>query len=267
MSESNLPISERLTRVATAADQLTATVQGQLGKIDKQVEMAKAELNGALKAAQTQFDTWQNSFVEVINGLSVYKQGERKSFFFKGVLNSGGYQANGQGPDADFPGCAAPQPPYYVNMLEFDVRGKTYFGEWGDFFKVEFLMNHRGMFATDGYTDHLIFTGTSAHDSVAGQLEIRKISQDNALKLFLSQPKEIEQHIPLTNAMEGTIIPVSFRDISQGTGKGIARLTLEVDTRYHCGSSRAVSVHSLYTSNMGKPSENRISLIKPSWEQ
>ncbi|WP_462171162.1 hypothetical protein [Pseudoalteromonas xiamenensis] len=52
MSESNLPISERLTRVATAADQLTATVQGQLGKIDKQVEAKSKEVDLVIQKAQ-----------------------------------------------------------------------------------------------------------------------------------------------------------------------------------------------------------------------
>ncbi|WMN59291.1 hypothetical protein NI389_13885 [Pseudoalteromonas xiamenensis] len=52
MSESNLPISERLSRVATAADQLTATVQGQLGKIDKQVDAKSKEVDLVIQKAQ-----------------------------------------------------------------------------------------------------------------------------------------------------------------------------------------------------------------------
>ncbi|QTH70957.1 hypothetical protein [Pseudoalteromonas xiamenensis] len=57
MSESNLPISERLTRVATAADQLTATVQGQLGKIDKQVEAKSKEVDTFLLNGQVRLDS------------------------------------------------------------------------------------------------------------------------------------------------------------------------------------------------------------------
>ncbi len=268
MSTQEKPMSQRLTDVAIAADKLTQTVQEQVGIINTTLTNKSQDVDNTVQSAKNSFDSWKNSLVQNINGLNVHKQGNLKRFLFKQFLSSGGYKHGGGGPDIDFPSCANPQPPYYVNLLEFNSTGNSMtFGNAGDFFKIEFIMCHRGMFASEGYTDHLVFTGTSYQDSVAGQLEIKKIAQDGVLSIFTSEPATIEKEIPLTNALEGTTVPVSFRTIGQGYDQGKARITLKIDTRYHCGSTRAISVDTSYTSEQGQPAINRISQDKPTWEQ
>ncbi|CAH9055088.1 hypothetical protein PSECIP111951_01170 [Pseudoalteromonas holothuriae] len=264
MSEQDKTMTQRLSDVVTAADGLTQTVQDQIGQINSTVSAKMAEVDSKVTSAENAFDTWKESLVENINGINVYKEGNVKRFTFATTLGAGGWTGDADGPDSDYRYCANPQPPYFINMLEF--ISSSSFGGNGDYFKVEFLMTHRGMFASNGYTDHLIFTGTSAQDSVAGQLEIRKVANDKSVSVFISEPNNPEKEIQLTNELEGTVLPVAFRAIGQGSHKGIARIALKVDTRPHCGSTRAFRVNSEYTSVNGQPSTNRITQEKPHWE-
>ncbi|NOU49489.1 hypothetical protein HG263_02865 [Pseudoalteromonas sp. JBTF-M23] len=267
MSEQDKTMTQRLTDVVTAANGLTQTVQDKIGEINSTVSAKMVEVDTKVTSAENAFDTWKESLVENINGINVYKQGNVKRFTFATTLGNGGWTGDADGPDSDYPYCNNPQPPYYINMLEFlpSVVHSGY-GTGGDFFKIEFLMTHRGMFASDGYTDHLIFTGTSFNDSVAGQLEVKKVANDKSVSIFISEPENPEKEILLTNELEGTTIPVLFRAINQGYDNGIARVSLKVDTRQHCGSTRAISVDTHYTSLNGQPSANRITQEKPHWE-
>jgi hypothetical protein len=268
MSNQEKPMSQRLTDVVVAADNLTQTVQDKIGHIDAAVATKSAEVDQLITSAETEFNNWKNSIVETINGIDVTKIGNEKHFSFQRVLQTGGWTHETDGPDSAYPYCSNPQPPYYINMLEFNPSSSYFtYGDYGDYFKIEFMMCHRGMYATEGYTDHLIFTGTSYQDSVACQLEVKKIANDSSLSVFISEPNNLEKEIPLTTAMEGTTLPVSYRSIGQGYNQGVARVSLKVDTRPHCGSTRAISVDTKYTSHLGQPSVNYITQEKPTWEQ
>ncbi len=235
-----------------SVNKMTDTVAGKMGEID-----------GRMASAEQEFDGWKGHFSERINGIDVYKQGGIRRFFFGSLLSTGGYSSGG-GPDENFAYCANPQPPYYINLLEFLANAG--FGNNGDFFRIEFIMAHRGMNATDGYADHLVFTGTTWSDSVAGQMEVRKVANSGAISVFLSEPNREEYEVVLTKAMEGTVIPVSFRSIGQGYDSGLTRISLKIDSRFHCGSDRAFGADVTYTSNRGRPSGARVSQIKPKWD-
>lgn len=248
-----MSIEEQLSNAVQATNNLTAAVNNKIGQIDQR-----------MGTAEQQFDSWKANFSENINGLEVYKQGGIRRFFFGQLLSTGGYASGGTGPDSSFPVCSNPQPPYYVNLLEFIANQG--FGDYGDMFRVEFIMAHRGMNSSDYYADHFIFTGTTWNDSVSGQLEVKNVAHDGAISVFISEPNNEEHEVALTNAMEGTVIPVSFRSIGQGADSGKARITLKVDTRYHCGSDRAFGADVTYTSNRGRPAAARVSQTKPKWD-
>ncbi|MCO7190235.1 MULTISPECIES: hypothetical protein [unclassified Pseudoalteromonas] len=253
MSTDNKTTTERLSDVAVRANALCQTVAEQSNNINASLQQAKAE-----------FDDWKSDYTELVNGLQVHKQGNVKRFYFSTMLGNGGYTAAADGPDAEFPYCAAPLDPYYINLLEFDAQNGGGFGATGDYFKCEIMITHRGMFAS--YNEHLIITGTSFQDCVSGIMEVKNVSRDGHLSVFISEPDNPEREIPLDKALTGTSIPVFFRKIGQGADSGIARLTLKVDPRFHCGAARSISVSSEYTSFRGRPCVERITHNKPSWE-
>lgn len=230
---------------------LNETVENKVGEIDQRVETAEQE-----------FESWKANFSETINGIEVYKQGGIRRYFFRSGLNNGGYTSDG-GPDSSFPVCSNPQPPYYVNLLEYDADGWAY-GYEGDIFKIEYIQTHRGMGSSEHYLEHFKFTGNSSSDSVGGLVEI-VATTGQGISLFISEPNEEEKEIPITKDLIGTKIPVSFRTIGQGKD-GVARVSLKIDTRYHCGAGRAFGVDVTYTSPKGKPPANRVSQIKPKWD-
>ncbi|OBU19274.1 hypothetical protein CTM88_19505 [Photobacterium aquimaris] len=247
-----MSLEQQIGALVKASENLTGAVNGKIGEIDKKVEVAESE-----------FEKWRANFSETINGIEVYKQGGIRRFFFGGTFNNGGYTSTG-GPDSNFPTCSSPQAPSFLNILEFVANSG--FGSQGDIFKIEYISSHRGMGASDGYTDHFIFTGTSFSDSVAGQVEFKKISASNHIKIFISEPNNEEKEVDITKDMQGSTISVSFRTIGQGYDAGKARVTLKVDTRYHCGAGRAFGVDVTYTSNRGQPCKNRLSMTKPQWD-
>ncbi|RZM83788.1 hypothetical protein C3B51_05790 [Pseudoalteromonas rubra] len=277
MTTETKPISQQLTEVAgranalcqTVADkagEITTTLNAKLAQVDARVTNAEASLNTEMVQAQSEFNSWKSGHTELVNGLDVHKQGKIKRYFFATTLGNGGYTADRDGPDAAFPHCASPQEPYYINLLEFDAQNGGGFGAAGDYFKCEVIMTHRGMFATS-YTEHLVFTGTSFQDCVSAVMEAKSIVHNNHLSLFISEPDNPAKEIPLGSDLAGSSVPVNFRAIGQGYDSGIARLTLKVDPRFHCGASRAISVSTEYTSERGRPSAERISQNQPTWEQ
>lgn len=247
-----MSLEQDIASLTQASDNLTSAIDGKIAAIDERVN-----------TAETQFELWKASFVENINGVEVFKKGRMKEYFLSSYINTGGYTSEG-GPDSDFPACAAPQSPYFINLLEFTARSG--FGQNGDIFKVEYHQTHRGMGATAGYTEHLIFTGTTWSDSVAGHLEIVETS-GAGLSLFTSEPNNEAIETPITTDMRGTKIPLSFRSISQGYDTGTARISLKIDSRYHCGASRAFGAHAFYTSDRGAPPKSIISQTQPAWDQ
>lgn len=246
-----MSLETQIAALVAAANNLTGAVNGKVSEIDSE-----------LAQALTQFDAWKSNFSTTINGLEVYKQGGIKRFFFGQDLNSGGYLSTGDGPDASFPYCVAPKSPYFINLLEFDGASGS-FGASGDIFKADFIMGHRGI-ADGTYYDQLIFKGTSWADSVSGHVEIKNVAQDGAVSLHISEPNNVEKVIAITKAMIGTTIPVNFYAYGQGVS-GKARITVKVDTRYHCGSGRAFSADVSYTSNKAAPAVSRVSQVKPAW--
>ncbi|MEZ7206676.1 hypothetical protein [Pseudoalteromonas sp. DY56-GL79] len=274
MSNDNLTMTERLSQVATRANALCQTVEDQVGIIQSTLSETVTHtknlvageitsINNQLEQAEEQFNQWKGQYTQEINGLPVTVNGSEKSFFFRGYLSAGSYSSDATGPDSDFPRCGTPKPPYYVNMLEFSGNGG--FGGQGDYFKLDFIMAHRGMFASPHYADQIQFTGTSYHDCVSGQLEIKKVSRNGALKLFISEPDNEAQEIEISKDLEGATIPIYFRKIGKGYS-GLARITMKVDTRYHCGATKAVTVSGKYTSSNGQPCADRITHTQPSWE-
>ncbi|HCF4706612.1 hypothetical protein [Pseudomonas aeruginosa] len=248
-----MSLEATIAALVTAANNLTNAVNGKVSEIDSE-----------LASALTQFNAWKSNFSTNINGIEVYKQGGIKRFFFGQDLDSGGYISSANGPDAEFPYCAAPKAPWYINLLEFDgVKDPGSFGASGDIFKVDWIMSHRGI-ANGTYFDQLIFKGTSWADSVSGHVEVKNISQDGMLSLHISAPNAPDKVIPLTKAMMGTVIPVDFWAYGQGTA-GKVRVTVKVDSRYHCGSGRAFSADVSYTSNYAAPPANRVTQTKPVW--
>ncbi|HBO4864474.1 TPA: hypothetical protein L4V15_004899 [Pseudomonas aeruginosa] len=247
-----MSLETQIAALVTAANNLTNAVNGKV-----------TEINSELATALTQFNTWKANFSTNINGIEVYKQGGIKRFFFGQGINSGGYLPSGDGPDASFPYCASPKAPWFINLLEFNGATSAAFGVEGDIFKAEWIMSHRGI-ANSTYFDQLVFKGTSWADSVSGHVEVKNISQDGMLSLHISAPNNIEKVIPLTKAMMGTVIPVDFWAFGQGTS-GKARVTIKVDSRYHCGSGRAFSADVSYTSNFAAPPAVRLTQTKPVW--
>ena len=245
-------IEQSIAELVQASNKLTGVVDGKMKDIDKQVADKKVLI-----------DQYLGNVVSNINGVDVHKQGQIKTYFFQGDLNNGGHSSEG-GPDDSFPRCASPKSATYLNLLEFIATGG--FGRGGDMFRIEFIMTHRGMAANTAYTNHIIFTGTSASDSVAGQLELKKIASNGELSLFISEPNG-DKEVALTHDLEGTTLPVSLRTIGQGYDNGIARATLKIDTRYHCGGTRSFGAHVMYTSDKGRPSAARVTQIKPTWEE
>ena len=246
-----MAIEQSIAELVQASNKLTGVVDGKMKDIDKQIADKKVLI-----------DQYLGNVVSNINGVDVHKQGQIKTYFIQGDLNNGGYTKEG-GPDDSFPSCAAPQSATYLNLLEFIAASG--FGRGGDMFRVEFMMTHRGMAATAGYTNHIVFTGTSSSDSVAGQLELKKIANNVELNLFISEPSG-DKEVALTRDLEGTTLPVSLRAIAQGYD-GIARITLKIDTRYHCGAGRSFGAHVMYTSDKGRPSVARVTQIQPTWEE
>lgn len=246
-----MTIEQNIAELVQASNNLTGVVDGKMKDIDKQVADKKVLI-----------DQYLSNVVSNINGVDVHKQGRVKTYFIQGDLSNGGYTKDG-GPDDSFPACAVPQSATYLNLLEFIAASG--FGRGGDMFRVEFMMTHRGMAATAGYTNHIIFTGTSASDSVAGQLELKKIANNGELSLFISEPNG-DKEVALTHDLEGTTLPVSLRSIGQGS-QGLARVTLKIDTRYHCGAGRSFGANVMYTSDRGRPSVARVTQIQPTWEE
>ena len=236
----------------TAASQaLAQDVAGKMAAIDQRVSQKTSEL-----------DAWKGEFTEAINGVTVHKQGMLKRYFLRDYLSSGGHASAGDGSDGSFPYCSNPQPPYFLNLLEFlAVDG---FGSEGDMFRIEYLQSHRGMGGS--YVDHFIFTGTTWSDSVAGSIEIKGVS-DTAISIFISEPDNVAQEIAITADMKGSTIPVAFRTIGKGYDAGAARITLKIDTRHHCGADRAFGADVLYTSNRGRPPVSIKTQSQPVWNQ
>ncbi|ERY85307.1 hypothetical protein [Pseudomonas aeruginosa] len=248
-----MSLETTIAALVAAANNLTNAVNGKVSEIDTELATALA-----------QFNTWKANFSTNINGLEVYKQGGIKRFFFGQNLDNGGYLSSGDGPDATFPYCAAPKAPWYINLLEFNgVKDPGAFGTAGDIFKADWIMSHRGI-ANGTYFDQLAFKGTSWADSVSGHVEVKNISQDGMLSLHISAPNTPDKVIPLTKAMMGTVIPVDFWAFGQGTA-GKARISIKVDTRWHCGSGRAFSADVSYTSNLAGPCVARVTQTKPAW--
>lgn len=241
-----------IASLVTASNKLTDAVTGKLSAIDTRVQTAENE-----------FKNWKSNFTETINGLEVYKQGGIKRIFFGQALDSGGY-VNGTGPNQDFPACAAPKAPYYVTLLEFDAMANGgIFGQSGDIFKGDFVLAHRGI-SNGGYLDSFSLHGTSWADSVSGSLQVKNVAVDGAVSILISEPNNASKEIKITKAMVGTTIPVDFRAFGQNvTGK--ARITLKIDTRYHCGADRAFSVDMSYTSSAGRPAASRVTQVAPTW--
>lgn len=274
MSNQNLTITEKLTHVSERANALCDTVQAQLGNINStldnkltEVDNKMTEVDGDVAQSKSElenhFNELKNNFVEVVNGLEVHKQGRMKRFSFNNYLNSGGWTREADGPDSDFPYCAAPKEPYYINLLEFHSQSNSY-GSHGDNFKIDFLMNHRGMVS---YADHIVITGMSSSDCVSGVVEIKRIENPNAIKLFISEPGSEPIEIPFTADDVGKSIEVNFRSIGKLSHGGKARITLKIDTRYHCGSTRAFGAMCEYNSPNAGPCSDRVSFVQPSWEQ
>lgn len=248
-----MSLETTIASLVTAANNLTGAVTNKVAGID-----------AALAAAKAQFDQWRSNFSTTINGLEVYKQGGIRRYFFSQLLDPGGYTPKADGPDQAFPYCSGPKAPYYINLIEFDAieNGGTY-GQFGDIFKADFILSHRGI-SNGSYLDQFSFSGTSFADSVSAILKVSNIANDGAISIFISEPNNMSKEIKLTKAMNGTSIPIDFRAYGQSvTGK--ARVTLKIDSRYHCGDGRAFSVDMSYTSNAGRPSVNRVSQVAPSW--
>jgi hypothetical protein len=202
---------------------------------------------------------YKHNIAEKINGVVVSKQGQIKRFFVTNGLSTGGYTKSA-GPDKDFPHCANPQSPYYLNLLEF--KSGQHYGEPGDYFKIEFLMTHRAMFAKDFYTDHFIITGSSWHDCVSAQVEIKKAT--GSVSFYSSYPTEDAKKLKLTRDLEGSTQLIYFHDINQGTD-ATPRVTLEVDSRHHCGAQRHFSADVTYTSSRAQPAKDLITQTAPKW--
>ncbi|WP_046005612.1 hypothetical protein [Pseudoalteromonas rubra] len=257
MSTDNKTTTERLSDVAVRANALCQTVAQQSDNINTSLQQAKAE-----------FDDWKGSFTEVVNGLLVHKEGRNKRFSFAQVLDNGGYDERGQGPHPDFRACANPKEPYYINLLEFVAGANGWFGNYGDRFRCEFIMSHRGMYST---SDHIVITGTSFEDCVSGRVEIKNITehtQNGHLALFVSEPNENrEQELNPKIDDYSNSFPFNFRAVNQGFGPGVARITFKVDPKFHCGAYRALSVQCEYSSDRARPSNMRVSHEQPSWNQ
>ncbi|HIF9272832.1 TPA: hypothetical protein ACX6QR_000812 [Photobacterium damselae] len=244
-------LEQQISSLVQASENLTGAVNNKIGEIDKKV-----------KTAEEKYEEWRANFSEMINGIEVYKQGGIRRYFFRSTLDNGGYIESG-GPNSEFPVCANPKPPTYINLLEYVASGNSY-GYGGDIFKIEYIQTHRGMGAASCYLEHFKFTGNSFSDSVGGLLEI-VATTGKGISIFISEPNNEEKEIKITTDMIGTKVPVSFRSIGQGY-IGKARITIKVDTRYHCGAARAFGVDVMYTSPNGMPPTNRISQQKPKWD-
>jgi hypothetical protein len=207
----------------------------------------------------------KSDFCDRQHAVPVYKQGHFKRYFLNGRLETGGHTKDeALFKDPQYPHCLDPQPPYYINLLEVEAKDNK-FGKDGDFFKIEFFMTHRGMGSHKNYTSHLVFTGASAHDSVAGLLEVKKASIYNAIQVHISMEGAEDQQIKIDVANEGETIPVTFADIAK-TNR-FARITLEVDSRRHVGATRGFYADVMYSSDQARPAEHYVTQTKPIWNQ
>jgi hypothetical protein len=213
--------------------------------------------NTKLASYQSQMNLATKPVMETINGVSVYHVGGRKTYRIFQNVNNGGYQA-GANIDPDYPHCKNPLPPTFFNLIEFLGSG---FGS-GETFTIEFYMTHRGMMS-GGYLDHFIFTGSSSYDSVSGVLEVKKSAGTSSL--FISQPSG-DREIAITRELEGQIIPISLRDIGQGSGNGQARFTIKMDTRKQTGATRAFAAQITYDSNKAQPPVNVVNDSPVKWD-
>ncbi|WP_417448427.1 hypothetical protein [Idiomarina abyssalis] len=205
--------------------------------------------NSKLAGYQGQMNLVTKAVMEVINGVNVYHVGGKKVYSLRHSVANGGYKV-GANLDPDYPNVADPTiPPSYFNLIEFVANGG--FGGYGDSFRVEFYQTHRGM-VSENYLEHFIFTGTCAYDSVSGVLEVKKTTGRGGICLFISQPSG-NREVPITKEMEGQIIPISLRDIGQGTDTGVARLTVKADTRHQAGSTRVFRVDAEYDASRARP--------------
>lgn len=214
--------------------------------------------NGKLASYQNQMNLVTRPIMENINGVDVYKVAGRNVYTIKHIVDHGGYKA-GANIDPQFPNCANPLPPTYFNLIEF--LGSR-FGHSGETFSVEFYMTHRGM-ASSNYVEHFVFTGSVYSDSVSGFLDVKK--SDGHFSVFISQPSG-DREIAITSAHEGQRIPISLRDIGQGVGNGIARLTLKMDTRRQAGSTRAFAVKADYDASYTRPPVSLVNDSPVKWD-
>ncbi|AOT09346.1 hypothetical protein [Pseudoalteromonas luteoviolacea] len=269
MSNEHTTITEQLAAVVTRSNALCNTVQDQINNINSTLNTKTTEVDNFVTQSknelETKFTHLKNGFVETINGLDVFQEGLIKRFAFKSTLNAGGYTGASDGPDSSYPTCFNPQPPYYINLIEFDAQNVgSGFGYDGDTFNCDFVMAHRGMAS---YVDHIVISGTSQQDCVSAHVEVKKVMNSGAISLYISEPGEEPREIPITAADVGKTLTVFFRQINKGYSNGRARVTLKVDTRPHCGSTRAFLAKCEYSSVNGRPCADRISQTAPTWEQ
>lgn len=244
----------KISELVTQGQQLLDAIKGgairtMQSSFDSAMNGFTSTFNSKLSGYQGQMNLVTKAVMEVVNGTNVYHVAGKKMYTIKRTVANGGYK-KGANLDPDYPNVADPTiPPTYFNLIEFaDNAG---FGGGGDLFRVEFYQTHRGM-NHESYVEHFVFTGTSAHDSVSGYLEVKKTTARGGICLFVSQPSG-DREIPITKDMEGQIIPISLRDIGQGSSTGIARLTLKVDTRHQAGATRNFCLNGEYTSSRGRP--------------
>ena len=122
-----MSIEQQIGALVEASNNLTKVVSGEVKKIDQRMDDAESE-----------FDEWKSVFCENINGIDVFKQGAVRRYFYRSGLNNGGYTGERDGPDSEFPVCSNPQPPYFVNLLEF-IAGSGAYGYGGDIFKIDYI--------------------------------------------------------------------------------------------------------------------------------
>ena len=214
--------------------------------------------NTKLAGYQTQMNLVTKPVMETVNGVNVYQVAGKSVYSIKQNVNNGGYK-KGANIDPQYPNCANPLPPTYFNLIEF--LGSR-FGSGGDSFRVEFYMTHRGMISGH-YVEHFIFTGAVYSDSVSGFLEVKKSA--GHFSVFVSQPSG-DREIAITSAHEGQRIPISLRDIGQGSGNGQARLTLKMDTRRQAGATRAFAVKAEYDTSYAQPPVNIVNDSPVKWD-
>lgn len=258
----------KISELVTQGQQLLDAIKGgairtMQSSFDNAMNGFTSTFNSKLTGYQGQMNLVTKAVMEVINGVNVYSVGGKKVYSLRHSVANGGYKA-GANLDPNFPNVADPTiPPSYFNLIEFVAGGG--FGSYGDSFRVEFYQTHRGM-ASSGYLEHFIFTGTCAYDSVSGVLEVKKTTGAGGICLFISQPSG-DREVPITKDMEGQIIPVSLRDIGQGTNTGVARLTVKADTRHQAGSGRLFRVDAEYDAIRARPPVNVFNDSPVNWNK